>query len=211
MTIFFTCGANLIIMIKLNWAFDTSKERHQQPAINALLNRNFVKIDNSEENLSCPDKRPTKDALSICKALKTGKITEYFERLEKRPQKKIIRIFLGIIHSKSSGLPILCDEEMPIVKIDGISFDPIPNIQARMMTKITMLLLIERESQKSGIWNQLQQQWTEQYTMDTKMYVRILEAIAKQCENYGQKDKAAELFKSIKLIKEANIQYAIDW
>jgi hypothetical protein len=47
--------------------------------------------------------------------------------------------------------------------------------------------------------------------MDTKMYVRILEAIAKQCENSGQKDKAAELFKSIKLIKEANIQYAIDW
>jgi hypothetical protein len=100
---------------------------------------------------------------------------------------------------------------MPIVKIDGTSFDPIPNIQARMMTKITMLLLIERESQKLGIWHQLQQQWIEKYIMDTKMYVRILEAIAKQCENYGQKDKAAELFKSIKLIKEANIQYAIDW
>ena len=198
-------------MIKLNWAFDTSKERHQQPAINALLNRNFVKIDNPEENLSCPDKRPTKDALSICKALKTGKITEYFERLEKRPQKKIIRIFLGIIHSKSSGLPILCDEEMPIVKIDGISFDPIPNIQARMMTKITLLLLIESESQKLGIWNQIGPQWVEKYAVEIKTYVQLLETLIQQCENSARADKIPELRHSIELIKDSNRQYAIDW
>jgi hypothetical protein len=43
------------------------------------------------------------------------------------------------------------------------------------------------------------------------MYVGILEAIAKQCENSGQKDKAKELFNNVKLIKEANMQYAIYW
>ena len=211
MTIFFTCGANLIIMIKLNWAFDTSKERHQQPAINALLNRNFVKIDNPEENLSYPDKRPTKDALSICKALKTGKITEYFEWLERRPKNEIIRIFQGIITSSSSGLPILCEEEMPSVIIDGITFDPIQNTQARMMTKITLLLLVEREAQKFGVWNQLQQPWTQKYILETKTYVQILEAIVKQCENSGQKDKVLSINNGIKLIKEANRQYAINW
>jgi hypothetical protein len=47
--------------------------------------------------------------------------------------------------------------------------------------------------------------------METRKFVQILEAIIMQCENSGQKDKAMELFNSIKLIKEANMQYAIDW
>ena len=79
------------------------------------------------------------------------------------------------------------------------------------MTKITLLLIIESESKKLGIWNQLQQIWTQKYILETKTYVQILEAIVKQCENSDQKDKALSISNSIKLIKEANTQYAIDW
>jgi hypothetical protein len=100
---------------------------------------------------------------------------------------------------------------MPSVIIENISFDPIQNVQGRMMTKITLLVLIESESQKLDIWNQLQQAWTEKYVIETKMYVQILEAIVKQCENSDQKDKVLSISNSIKLIKEANVQYTIDW
>jgi hypothetical protein len=80
-----------------------------------------------------------------------------------------------------------------------------------MMTKITLLLLVEREAQKFGVWNQLQQPWTQKYILETKTYVQILEAIVKQCENSGQKDKVLSINNGIKLIKEANRQYAINW
>jgi uncharacterized lipoprotein len=115
------------------------------------------------------------------------------------------------MRSKSSGIPILCEEEFPNQTIRGVTFNPIQNIQGQMMAKITLLLIIERESQKLGIWNQLEQMWTEKYQTETKMYIQILEAIMTQCQNSGQEDKAINLRNSIELIKEANKQYAIVW
>ena len=202
----------LFTMINLNPGQKTKKETRQSKSnLDAHLNRNFIRLDKPDEVMQRPDKRPTKDSLLMCRALKADKVREYLESLEKEPKKKIVRIFLGIIYSKSAKLPILCDKEMPFVKIADISFDPILNVQARMMTKIALLLLIESESKKLGIWNQLQQKWTEKYIIETKMYVRILDAIIKQCENTGQKDKVVDLRKTVKLIKEANVQYTIDW
>ena len=195
----------LIIVMNSNRGQNTRKE------LNALLNRNFVKLERPQEYVRRPDKAPTLEALLICRALKVDKLKEYLESLEKKPKKKIIRIFSGIIDSSSAGLPILYDKELPPVIIAAVPFDPLQNVQARMMTKITLLLIIESESQKLDIWNQLQQIWTQKYILETKTYVQILEAIIMQCENSGQKDKAMELFNSIKLIKEANMQYAIDW
>jgi hypothetical protein len=199
-------------MINFNPGQKTKQETRQPKAnLDAHLNRNFIRLDKPDEVMQRPDKRPTKDSLLMCRALKADKVREYLESLEKEPKKKIVRIFLGIIYSKSAKLPILCDKEMPFVKIADISFDPLQNVQARMMTKITLLLIIESESQKLDIWNPLQQAWTKKYIIETKMYVRILDAIIKQCENTGQKDKVVDLRKTVKLIKEANVQYTIDW
>ena len=147
----------------------------------------------------------------ICNALKQGKLDGCLRQLSDLPKKKIIKKFLGIICLKSNNLPFLSDDEMPCVRIAGTRFDPIQNVQARIMTKITLLLIIESESKKLSIWNQLQQIWTQKYILETKTYVQILEAIVKQCENSDQKDKALSISNSIKLIKEANTQYAIDW
>jgi hypothetical protein len=199
-------------MINYNPGQKTKQETRQPKAnLDAHLNRNFIRLDKPDEVMQRPDKRPTKDSLLMCRALKADKVREYLESLEKEPKKKIVRIFLGIIYSKSAKLPILCDKEMPFVKIADISFDPLQNVQARIMTKITLLLIIESESQKLDIWNPLQQAWTKKYIIETKMYVRILDAIIKQCENTGQKDKVVDLRKTVKLIKEANVQYTIDW
>jgi hypothetical protein len=199
-------------MINYNPGQKTKQETRQPKAnLDAHLNRNFIRFIQPDEVMQRPDKRPTKDSLLMCRALKADKVREYLESLEKEPKKKIVRIFLGIIYSKSAKLPILCDKEMPFVKIADISFDPLQNVQARMMTKITLLLIIESESQKLDIWNPLQQAWTKKYIIETKMYVRILDAIIKQCENTGQKDKVVDLRKTVKLIKEANVQYTIDW
>jgi hypothetical protein len=175
------------------------------------LNDNFIRLDDCAEHLRWPDKRPTKDAFLMCNALKQGNLDGYLGQISELPKKKIIKKFLGIIYSKSDKLPFLNDDEIPSVIIENISFDPIQNVQGRMMTKITLLLIIERESKKLGIWNQLQQIWTQKYILETKTYVQILEAIVKQCENSDQKDKALSISNSIKLIKEANVQYTIDW
>ena len=202
----------LFTMINFNPGQKTKQETRQPKAnLDAHLNRNFIRLDKPDEVMQRPDKRPTKDSLLMCRALKADKVREYLESLEKKPKKKLIRIFSGIIDSSSTGLPILYDKEMPSVIIAAVSFAPIQNVQARMMTKITLLLLIESESKKLGIWNQLQQKWTEKYIIETKMYVRIIDAIIKQCENTGQKDKVVDLRKTVKLIKEANVQYTIDW
>ncbi len=147
----------------------------------------------------------------MCKSIKSGKIKEYLDWLEKLPKKKVIDKFLGIIYSESGGLLILQDQELPPIKLEGESFDPIQNIQAKMMTKVTLLLVVESESKKLGIWHELQASWVEKYTQETKRYVQIIEMIAKQCENTLQRDKVEDLRKSINLIKAANTQYSIDW
>jgi hypothetical protein len=198
--------------MELRWKFGTKtgyEKDGQTP--NAALRDNFIRIDTTDEYQGIPEKPPTQDALAMCRVLKSGKLPEYMLWLEQKPEKKIINKFCGIINSKSTGLPILDDEEMPPVEVGGVSFSPIQNIQAKMMTKITLLLLVESESRKLGIWSELQAQWTAQYIRETKRYVQILEAIAKQCENAGEENKAKELQNSINLIKDANKQYAIQW
>ena len=198
--------------MELRWKFGTKtgyEKDGQTP--NAALRDNFIRIDTTDEYQGITEKPPTQDALAMCRVLKSGKLPEYMLWLEQKPEKKIINKFCGIINSKSTGLPILDDEEMPPVEVGGVSFSPIQNIQAKMMTKITLLLLVESESRKLGIWSELQAQWTAQYIRETKRYVQILEAIAKQCEKTGEENKAKELQNSINLIKDANKQYAIQW
>jgi hypothetical protein len=164
-----------------------------------------------KNNSNIAEKHPTRDALLMCKSIKSGKIKEYLAGLEKLPENKVIDKYLGIICSESTGLPILQDQELPPVKLEGVSFDPIQNIQAKMMTKVTLLLVVESESKKLGIWDELQSLWTEKYVLETKGYVQIIEKIIKQCENTPEANKIVDLRKSIKLIKEANTQYSIDW
>jgi hypothetical protein len=48
-----------------------------------------------------------------------------------------------------------------------------------MMTKVVLLLLVESESKKMGVWNQLEPPWTEKYILETKKYVQIIEKIIK--------------------------------
>ena len=79
------------------------------------------------------------------------------------------------------------------------------------MTKITLLLLLGDESKKIGIWDQIQQPWTEKYILETKTMVQVTEAMAKQFENSGQIDTAAQLRKLIEGVKEANKKYRIEW
>jgi len=182
-------------MIKLPWGQKVKQvNQPEKTNIDAALNGNFINLDKQEQYQRWPDRRPTHDALLMCNALKQGKLDAYLGPISELPKKKIIKKFLGIICSKSNNLPFLNDDEMPSIIIENISFDPIQNVQGRMMTKITLLLIIERESKKLGVWNQLQQIWTQKYILETKTYVQILEAIIKQCENSGQKDKAMELF-----------------
>ena len=164
-----------------------------------------------KNNSNIAEKHPSRDALLMCKSIKSGKIKEYLAGLEKLPENKVIDKYLGIICSESTGLPILQDQELPPVKLEGMSFDPIQNIQAKMMTKVTLLLVVESESKKLGIWDELQSLWTEKYILETKRYVQIIEKIIKQCENTPEENKIADLRKSIKFIKEANTQYSIDW
>jgi hypothetical protein len=199
-------------MMKLNWGLKakTEKQTNGQSQKSALKD-NFIWIDESPGYDGIPEQSPSQDALSMCRALKHGKLPEYLAWLEQKPKKKIISKFCGIINSKSAGLPILDDEERPAVVLDGISFNPIQNIQGRMMTKITLMLLIETESRKLGIWDELESEWTPKYIQETKKYVQILEAIAKQCQNSGAENKANELQNGINLIKDTNRQYAIQW
>ena len=199
-------------MLKLPWGQNIKQVRQTEKTnIDAALNRNFINLNKQEQYQRWPDRRPTHDAFLMCQALKQNRINEYLSLLEKEPINKVIGIFSGIMQSKSSGLPILFEEEFPSQTIGGVTFNPIQNIQGQMMAKITLLLIIERESQKLGIWNQLEQMWTEKYQTETKMYIQILEAIMTQCQNSGQEDKAINLRNSIELIKEANRQYAIVW
>jgi len=198
--------------MKLIWGQKTKSEGQEKYQDQDILCRsNIIKLRKTEEYLKSPEKRPTREVLQMCNSIRLGKLNEYWGKLEKIPKEKIIGKFLGIIGSKSSRLPIVFDEEMPTVVIAGISFDQIQNVQARMITKITLLLLVESESQKLGIWNQLRLQWTEKYIQEIKAYVQIIEAMIKQCENSKQEDKVEDLRNSIKLIKETNQQYRIDW
>jgi len=71
-----------------------------------------------------------------------------------------------------------------------------------MMTKITLLLLIESESQKTRYLGSDRTQWVEKYTVEIKTYVQLLEALIQQCENSARADKIPELRHSIELIKK---------
>ena len=154
-----------------------------------------------------PEGRPTEDALLMCKALSAGTLKEYLEWLRKRPKDELIERFLGIIYSRSSSMPILSREEQPQVAVHGVGSDPVENTVARAATKISLLLLIRGESEKLGIWGEIQAQWTEQFVPEVDSMVQIGESIAKQCENKGQESKAARLRENIERIKETNKHY----
>lgn len=171
--------------MKLNWGRKTKTERHEE--------------------------YPNKDAILLCTAIRVGKLNEYLDLLAKEPKKRIINNFLGIVCSKSSGLPIVGAETKPPVVVDGISLDPIQNIQARRMTKITLLLLVKDESKKLDMWDEIQPQWTDNYILENKALVQAMEVIAQQSENTGQESKVADIRKGIEDIKESNKEYAIDW
>ena len=128
-----------------------------------------MKLRWGQNNNNIADKPPTRDALLMCKSIKSGKIKEYLGWLEKLPEKKVIDKFSGIIYSESTGLPILQDQELPPVKLEGVSFDPIQNIQAKMMTKVTLLLVVESESKKLGIWHEYSHCGTKIHTRNQKI------------------------------------------
>jgi hypothetical protein len=202
----------MLHVMELIWGnIASTADRKKHLSQDTLNTCNIIKLSKSDEYCMEPEKRPTPDALLICKAIKSGKLMEYWSWLEKTPVEKIIGKFLGIIDSKSSGLPIIFDEELSSVNIKGISFDRVQNVQARMMTKINLLVLVESESKKLKIWDQIQLRWTKKYITEIKTYVQIIDAIVKQCENSRQIDKAICLRNSIKLIKETNRRFAIEW
>ena len=151
------------------------------------------------------------DAVIMCNSIRTGKLSECMEWLEQRPNDEIIDKFLGIIYSKWAFLPIVCAEETPPVLIDGVKFDSIKNISARIMTKITLLLVIGDESKKLGIWDQIQIPWTEKYVSAIKEQVRVSETIVKGWENSGHDSEAADLRQHIKAWKESNKEFVTDW
>lgn len=162
-------------------------------------------------NTERQEEYPTEDAILMCKLITVGKVKEYLDWLEKRPKNEVITRLLGIIYSKWAFLPILFQEEQPPTIIDGISFDPMPNLIGRRITKNTLLLLVRDESQKLGVWREVEPRWTEQYKQVTKSIVQDMEAIAKGLENEGQEATAADLRKNIQGIKETNKEHLIDW
>ncbi|MCX5799663.1 MAG: hypothetical protein NTU90_08915 [Proteobacteria bacterium] len=153
---------------------------------------------------------PTEDALQLCNSIRTCS-NEYLDWLRKRPKDEIIDRFLGIIYSKFAYLPVVIGEETPPDVIDGIKVDSIKNILYRRTTKSTLLLIIQSESEKLGFWNQIQKPWTEKYISETKGIVEVLEIMAKSYEASGYGSYADELHKNIKVMKEQNKEYAIDW
>lgn len=70
------------------------------------------------------------------------------------------------------------------------------------MTKIYLLLLVKDESEKLGIWNEIQPQWTPEFTKENKSVVQFWEALARRCEDRGQKSEALEIRKKIEDHKE---------
>jgi len=167
--------------------------------------------ENKSSNINKAERQREDEAVGWCTLINTGRLGEYLKWLEKRPKEEIINRFLGIINTQSSHLPICFGEEQPPVVNNGIRMDPIENIQARRMTKITLLLLVKSESQKLGVWNQVQSQWIEKHKVENKSLVQNMEAIAKHLEDTGQESKAADIRKNIEDLKETNKEYAIDW
>jgi len=91
---------------------------------------------------------------------KSGKIKEYLGWLEKLPEKKVIDKFSASFIPKVRGYQFYKIKSYHC-KTRRVSFDPIQNIQAKMMTKVTLLLVVESESKKLGIWHEIQSRWTE--------------------------------------------------
>lgn len=182
--------------------------KNKQPPV---ASGNASTSENEKQTINESERQREDEAVGWCTLIRAGRLGEYLRWLEKRPKEEIINRFLGIINTKSSHLPICFAEEQPPVVIDGVSVDPIQNRQARRMTKIALLLLVESESEKLGIWNRIQPQWKEQFIQENKSMVQIMEALAKQCEDSGQGSKAVEIRKKIEDWKETNKEYAIDW
>lgn len=79
------------------------------------------------------------------------------------------------------------------------------------MTKITLLLLVKSESEKLGIWNRIQPEWTEEFIQENKSMVQVMEALAKHYEDSGQEEKAIDIRRKIEHIEETDKKYGIGW
>jgi len=62
--------------------------------------------------------------------------------------------------------------------------------------------LLKDVSQKLGIWNKIRPQWTGEFTKENESVVQLWEALAKQCEDSGQKSQAVDIRKKIEDHKE---------
>jgi hypothetical protein len=155
---------------------------------------------------------PTKDTLTLCNLIKLGKTDLYLNSLREQRKEDVIEKFLDIIYTKDSFIPILFQEETPPVKSpSGISMDSLKNRLGRRMTKLMLFLLVASESKKLGIWNQIQEQWTEKYKLAITGQVKVMEAIVQQLDDNGQGDEAVKIRKAIAGIKEANKDLVIEW
>ncbi|MDD4924527.1 MAG: hypothetical protein PHF74_06845 [Dehalococcoidales bacterium] len=165
----------------------------------------------TENNAKVQDNDSSDEALRMCRAIQTGQLDKYLKYFDKCPKEETINIFLSIITSKDSWLPVLFQNETPPTIVDGISFDSIQNRVNRILTKITLLLLVKDKSQKLYLWQKIEPQWIEYYIIEIKHQVTLFEAIAQQFTDAGQRQKATEISEKIDQIKKANEAYKIDW
>lgn len=123
------------------------------------------------------EEHPTEDVLLMCSAINAGSIKEYIDWLEKRPKEELMKRFLDIICSKSSFMPIVfVEEESPIQSVEGVGFDAPQNVISKMLTKITLLLIVRTECEKLAILDEIQPYWTEKYVAGVKTYIQIHES-----------------------------------
>jgi hypothetical protein len=196
-------------MIKLQWGL--KQKPPQVPPLQNIVRHSGTLNTIRLEDDNALTAKPTSDVLLLCDALKSNTVNQYFSVLETKPKKKLVKIFMQVIYANSSMLPPVFDDEMPPVTIAGAALEPVQNTQARIMTKIALLLVVRNESEKTGVWDCMHQAWTEVYIAETKTYVRILESIAAQCENTKQHHIVPDLRRSIEGIKYANLRYGINW
>ncbi len=172
---------------------------------------NWSNKKQTENNAEVQDNDSSDEALIMCRAIQAGQIDKYLKYFDKCPKEETINRFLSIISSKNSWLPVLFQKETPPTIVDGIRFDSIQNRVNRVLTKITLLLLVKDKSQKLQLWHRIELQWIEHYVIEIKLQVTIFESIAKQFTDAGQKQKAMEIRGKIDQVKKANEDYKIDW
>jgi hypothetical protein len=130
------------------------------------------------------DEQPVTDAAwALCDAAASGKLQDYLKVLERKPRQEAIDNFLDIIHTKDSFLPILSGEETPPEVVDGIKVDSLHNRMGRIDTLVQLLIFVQEESKKLGIWSEVEQQWKKKFTKETDGFIQIVEMMLKNSKN----------------------------